>query len=95
MDTKTHVPRPLLSRRPTPYPPSFVRNGGGLDHSPQPRYGRCVLSLPVGSSTDNDVVPGFGGGEVPAFGNGGGGFGGGSGSTIVLAGVGSRKVEEA
>jgi hypothetical protein len=45
----------------------------------------------VGSSTDNDVVPGFGGGEVPAFGNGGGGFGGGSGSTIVvLAGVGSR-----
>ena len=32
----------------------------------------------MGSSTDNDVVPGFGEGEVPGFGNGSGGFGGGS-----------------
>jgi len=29
---------------------------------------------------DNDVVPRFGEGEVPGFGNGGGGFGGRSGS---------------
>jgi hypothetical protein len=34
----------------------------------------------VGSSTDNDVVPGFGEGDVPGFGNGSGRFGGRSGS---------------
>ena len=36
----------------------------------------------VGSSTDNDVVPGFGEGDIPGFGNGGGGFGGRSGSGV-------------
>ena len=34
----------------------------------------------VGPSTDDDVLPGFGGSEAPGLGSGGGGFGGGSGS---------------
>ena len=38
--------------------------------------GRHSAHHGVGSSTDNDLVPGFGEGEVPGFSNGSGGFGG-------------------
>jgi hypothetical protein len=43
----------------------------------------------VGSSTDDDVVPGFSESDVPGFGNGGGGFGGrsGSGSGFMVNGA--------
>ena len=44
--------------------------------------GRHGAHRGVGSSTDNDVVPGFGEGEVPGFGNDGGRFGGRSGSGV-------------
>ena len=44
----------------------------------------------LGFSADNDIVPGFGEGEVPGFGNGGGRFGGrrGSGSGLIANGEG-------